>query len=102
MHPSKISPQTRIDNVTDHAVLSGECGRVVQCSGTSNRSSPTIFEFGKQTEYMEPLVLNIGRTNMLIGYDWLCKHNPVIDWERNEVQIKPVKKLPFKPYEENK
>ena len=61
-----------------------------------------FFEFGKQKEYMESLILNIGRTNMLIGYDWLRKHNPVIDWERNEVQMKPVKELPFKPHEENK
>ena len=50
---------------------------------------------------MEPLILNIGRTDMLVGYDWLHMHDPDIDWKQGSIHVKPVKELPFKPYEEN-
>jgi hypothetical protein len=32
-------------------------------------------------------VCNLGKASLIIGYMWLCKHNPDINWETGKVQI---------------
>jgi hypothetical protein len=32
-------------------------------------------------------VCDLGKASLIIGYTWLCKHNPDIDWETGEVQM---------------
>jgi hypothetical protein len=30
---------------------------------------------------------DLGKASLIIGYTWLCKHNPGINWETGKVQI---------------
>jgi hypothetical protein len=30
-------------------------------------------------------VTNTSKTDLIIGYDWLCKHNPSIDWHTGDI-----------------
>ncbi|EFQ92022.1 hypothetical protein PTT_10978 [Pyrenophora teres f. teres 0-1] len=30
-------------------------------------------------------IMDLGEEDMLIGYDWLIKHNPAIDWLRKKI-----------------
>jgi hypothetical protein len=32
-------------------------------------------------------VCNLGKTNLIIGYNWLHKHNPSIDWKTGKVKM---------------
>jgi len=32
-------------------------------------------------------VCNLGKSNLIIGYTWLHKHNPKIDWETEKVEM---------------
>ena len=46
---------------------------------------------GKKKSYERFLVGNIGHEFMILGYDWIRKHNPGIDWERNTLLINKAK-----------
>ncbi|EMD64121.1 hypothetical protein COCSADRAFT_356971 [Bipolaris sorokiniana ND90Pr] len=38
--------------------------------------------------------MDLGETEMIIGYDWLLKHNPAIDWQKKTVLSRePVHKV---------
>jgi hypothetical protein len=32
-------------------------------------------------------VYDSGKASLIIGYTWLCKHNPDIDWETRKVHM---------------
>ena len=40
---------------------------------------------GQHSEKVQFLVLDLARTNIFLGYDWLKKHNPEIDWVKQEI-----------------
>ena len=46
---------------------------------------------GKKKSYERFLVGNIGHEFMILGYDWIRKHNPGIDWEKNTLLINKAK-----------
>ena len=46
---------------------------------------------GKKKSYEQFLVGNIGYEFMILGYDWIRKHNPGIDWEKNTLLINKAK-----------
>ena len=46
---------------------------------------------GKKKSYERFLVGNIGHKFMILGYDWIRKHNPGIDWEKNTLLINKAK-----------
>ncbi|EMD69470.1 hypothetical protein COCSADRAFT_77557, partial [Bipolaris sorokiniana ND90Pr] len=39
-------------------------------------------------------IMDLGETEMIIGYDWLLKHNPAIDWQKKTLLSRePVHKV---------
>ncbi|EMD58157.1 hypothetical protein COCSADRAFT_104603, partial [Bipolaris sorokiniana ND90Pr] len=39
-------------------------------------------------------IMDLGDTEMIIGYDWLLKHNPAIDWQKKTILSRePVHKV---------
>jgi hypothetical protein len=41
-------------------------------------------------------ILDLGIVDMIVGYDWLKKHNPKIDWSQNQVQQRAQTETPKK------
>ena len=46
---------------------------------------------GKKKSYERFLVENIGHEFMILGYNWIRKHNPGINWEKNTLLINKAK-----------
>ena len=38
---------------------------------------------GDHAEHIEMAVVNLGKTDFFLGIDWLCYHNPSIDWDQS-------------------
>jgi Retroviral aspartyl protease len=38
---------------------------------------------GDHAEQIELAVTNLGKTDIFLGLDWLCFHNPSIDWTKS-------------------
>lgn len=59
----------------------------LNADGTAN-SAGMITEYCKvrmtlkdHEEHLELPVVNLGQDNMFLGFDWLVKHKPEIDWK---------------------
>ncbi|KAF8664857.1 hypothetical protein AX16_000670, partial [Volvariella volvacea WC 439] len=59
--------------------------------GSANKSG-AIREFvavemqiGNHCETIDLAVVNLGSTNVFIGFEWLIKHNPMIDWQTGDI-----------------
>ena len=62
---------------------------VYNANGTLNNGS-AIKEFvevcliiGDHAEHIEMAVVDLGKTNLFLGIDWLQHHNPSINWEQS-------------------
>ena len=55
------------------------------------------LQIGRHKETMEAMVLDVGQSEMLIGYDWLIHHNPSVNWETGEVELPTPGTSPSKP-----
>ena len=42
---------------------------------------------GEHTEQMTFGVANLGKATMILGHDWLKKHNPEVNWTTGEVKM---------------
>ena len=40
---------------------------------------------GQHAEKVQFLVLDLSRSDIFLGYDWLAKHNPKINWAKQEI-----------------
>ena len=61
--------------------------------GTENRDG-TITEVavldmavGDHREKVVFVIMDIGEEDVIVGLDWLCEHNPEIDWERGSLRL---------------
>jgi len=48
---------------------------------------PITLEAGEHTEQINAVVSGIMKTNIFLGYDWLEKHNPEIDWKKRTINF---------------
>ena len=61
--------------------------------GSANRQKEAthvaemILKIGNHEERLEALILDIGENQMLLGQDWLQKHNPTINWKSQKVEL---------------
>ena len=46
-----------------------------------------ILSYQGHKEHTVFEVCDLGKSNLIIGYTWLHKHNPEIDWETKEVEM---------------
>ncbi|KAF8642971.1 hypothetical protein AX16_009290 [Volvariella volvacea WC 439] len=43
------------------------------------------MQIGYHHETIDLVVVNLGSTNVFIGFKWLIKHNPLIDWQTSDI-----------------
>ena len=48
---------------------------------------PIILEAGGHTEQINAVVSGITETDIFLGYDWLEKHNPEINWKKGTINF---------------
>jgi len=59
---------------------------VYNADGSHNSGGPicTIarmrLQIADHIEIRDFAITNMGKTDIIIGFDWLCKHNPMVDW----------------------
>ena len=55
---------------------------VFNADGTKNREvtkvAPLEVEINRHKDILEAAVIDLNRTDMILGYDWLVKHNPEV------------------------
>ncbi len=47
-----------------------------------------LITFGEHKERMPFSVADIGSTSMILGHNWLKRHNPSIDWTTKKIEFK--------------
>ena len=43
--------------------------------------APLEIKIDGHTEQLEAAVMNLDRTDIFLGHDWLVKHNPEVNWK---------------------
>ena len=49
------------------------------------------FQLGDKTFKEQFYVTGLGKQKIILGFPWLHKHNPIIDWKKGEITWKPPK-----------
>ena len=45
------------------------------------------IEINKHKKRIDVVVTDLNSTDMFLGYDWLVKHNPEVDWNKGTIQF---------------
>src|SRR5437660_1813419 len=61
------------DMENKHGIVRHECKLLIQING--------------HVEWMRFILLNIGETKMILGHNWLLRHNPEINWVAREITM---------------
>ena len=51
------------------------------------RFAPLKVEIDRHKERIDAAVMDLNSTNMFLGYNWLVKHNPEVDWSKETMQF---------------
>jgi hypothetical protein len=57
--------------------------------GTINAYVNLEFSLGKRKFKEQFYVTGLGKQRIILGFPWLHKYNPIIDWKKGEVTFKP-------------
>ena len=64
---------------------------VFNTDGTKNREvtkvAPLEVEINGHKETLEAVVMDLDRTDMFLGHDWLVKHNPEVNWKNGTIKF---------------
>jgi hypothetical protein len=66
---------------------------VYNVDGTPNEAGKvsevweTVLRYRDHSEHAIFAVICLGKQNIILGLDWLCEHNPEVDWQTNEVKM---------------
>src|ERR1700677_2708301 len=55
--------------------------------GSINEIVDIIMRYNTCSERMQLAVTKLGSQSMLLGFNWLRKHNPAIDWQTRDVKM---------------
>ena len=67
--------------------------RVLNVDGSRNLAGDVTYavnimvDFLTHREELHTEVTNLGKNSLILGYTWLKKHNPSIDWEKGSVKF---------------
>ena len=65
--------------------------KVFNTDGTKNgevtKVAPLEIEINRHTEQLEAAVIDLDRTDMFLGHDWLIKHNPEVNWKNSTIKF---------------
>jgi site-specific DNA-cytosine methylase len=59
--------------------------------GTINAYVNLEFSLGKRKFKERFYVIGLGKQKIILGFPWLHKYNPIIDWKKGEVTFKPFR-----------
>jgi len=48
---------------------------------------PLEIEINGHKKQLEAVVIDLNRTDMFLGYDWLVKHNPEVNWKNRTIKF---------------
>ena len=64
---------------------------VFNVNGTKNgemtKVIPLETKINRHKETLEAAVTDLDRTDMFLGYDWLIKYNPEVDWKNGTIKF---------------
>ena len=64
---------------------------VFNANGTKNREvtkvAPLEIKINGHKETLEAAVMDLDRTDMFLGHDWLVKHNPEVNWKNSTIKF---------------
>jgi len=49
--------------------------------------APLEIKINSHKEQLEAAVMDLDRTDMFLGYDWLVKHNPEVNWKNDTIRF---------------
>jgi len=65
--------------------------KVFNADGTKNREimqfAPLEVKINRHKEQIDAAVMNLNGMDMFLGYDWLVKHNPEVNWNKGTIQF---------------
>ena len=56
-------------------------------NGEVTRVAPLEIKINGYKEQLEAVVMNLNRTDMFLGHDWLVKHNSEINWKNRTIKF---------------
>ena len=54
-------------------------------NGDITRIALLEVEINRHKEHIETAVVDLNRTDMFLGYNWLVKHNPEVNWKEGKI-----------------
>ncbi len=72
----------------EHPVLVSNVDGTTNSSGKITHAIDLLITFGEHKERMPFSVADIGSTSMILGHNWLKRHNPSIDWTTKKIEFK--------------
>ena len=55
--------------------------RTLNCNRTITQSCKLFVKQGNKRVQQQFFITNLGKNELILGYPWLCKFNPDIDWK---------------------
>ena len=71
----------------EHPIEVYNINRSINRGGSIMEEVTLILSYQGQKEHAVFEVCDLGKSNLIIGYTWLHKHNPEIDWETGKVEM---------------
>ena len=74
-------------------IFLGQCWYLYNADGSHNEGGPIThtvtlrLQVKDQVEVFQFSVTNTGKTNIIIGFNWLQKHNPNINWKMGSITL---------------
>jgi len=56
------------------------------------RFVPLKLEINRHIKRIDTVVMNLNGMNMFLEYNWLVKHNPEVNWEKETIQFRYSRK----------
>jgi hypothetical protein len=66
---------------------------VYNVDGTANEASAitdiadVILHYENHSERTQLAVTHLGKQSLILGYNWLCNHNPQINWQTKDIKM---------------
>ena len=56
-------------------------------AGSIHEIADLVLQYKGHSEHVQLAVTGLGKQQLILGYSWLRKHNPEINWETWEVKM---------------